>query len=700
MPDNSHQETRDGQKHLVVTHDCPYCNSSSGLTILGAQASSLTSAMIGVLYTTPYNADKKLLAFSDSVQDAAHRAGFYGARTYRTTLRTAIARMVAERTDLGVLEELRDLGASNFTLQALLDQFPGYWQTQLGSIADYVATFLPTDLAWLREWEDFINSDKTDLPTDSRLLNIIQERLTWEIVNQFGHRAAVGPSLERSGVCATYFAAAPLDQAVAALHLKLTNEIEALREASPGQVRQFLLGLLHHLRQRGGLLQPATDNYIASGGNTFLWHKYTYMPKIGPTVPRPIFYANASAKATDKHNSFEAVIRPDKRNSWSEDWATRMFASTSLLLKEQLIEILHSALESLVATGLLDARNCNGGRVWGIPLEALCLRAEGTVLRCDRCSHPFTTSPQEQPSLAGMRCLNLGCTGHYAPDPRTGLAYYRQIYRQGEVERIVAAEHTGLLTRTNRETLEKRFIESTRRCDPNLISATSTLEMGIDIGDLSTVFLSSVPPGTANFQQRIGRAGRRDGNALVSVIANGKPHDLYFYANPVQMLEGKIETAGCYLDASAILQRQLTAFCLDSWVATGVPRQALPHLLSDVLNAIERNDQKRFPYNWLTYIQAHQGELLETFLKLFEDCTEPRTREELRLFMEKGEQEEGGLRWRILDALNGIRKERTRLSTQIKNIGAKIKRFRKNPKHYRIQSTWKNSPESGLGSGR
>jgi hypothetical protein len=274
------------------------------------------------------------------------------------------------------------------------------------------------------------------------------------------------------------------------------------------------------------------------------------------TVPRPIFYVNASAKA----DSFEAVIRPDKRNSWCEDWTTRIFGAASLLLKEQLVEILHTALESLVEVGLLDARSCNGGRAWGIPLESLHLGAEGTVLMCDRCSHQIITSPSEQASLEGMRCLNMGCTGHYAPDPRTGLAYYRQIYRNGEVERIVAAEHTGLLTRTNRETLEKRFIESTRRCDPNLISATSTLEMGIDIGDLSTVFLSSVPPGTANFQQRIGRAGRRDGNALVSVVANGKPHDLFFYADPVRMLEGKIETAGCYLDASAILQRQLTAF--------------------------------------------------------------------------------------------------------------------------------------------
>jgi DEAD/DEAH box helicase domain-containing protein len=676
IPDNTREESRNGQKHSVVSHDCPYCRSSSGLTILGAQASSLTSAMIGVLYTTPYNPDKKLLAFSDSVQDAAHRAGFYGARTYRTTLRTAIAQVVATLNPHPPIPSAPAEGAGvRATLQDLLHQFPGYWQSRFGSTADYVATFLPTDLAWLREWEDFLHSDKTDLPTDSRLLNLVNERLTWEIVNQFGHRAAVGPSLERSGICATYFAPNRLDQVVTALHLRLTNEIEALRVATPEQVRQFLLGLLHHLRQRGGLLQPATANYIAAGGNTFLWQKYTYMPKIGPTVPRPIFYVNASAKA----DSFEAVIRPDKRNSWCEDWTTRVFSAVSLLLKEQLGEILHQALTGLVEGGLLEARPCNGGQAWGIPLEALYLGGEATVLSCDRCSHQVTTSPLEQASLEGMACLKINCPGHYAPDPRTGLAYYRQIYRHGEVERIVAAEHTGLLSRTNRETLEQRFIESTRRCDPNLISATSTLEMGIDIGDLSTVFLSSVPPGPANLKQRSGRAGRRDGNALITVIANGKPHDLFFYANPIRMLEGKIETAGCYLDASAILQRQLTAFCLDNWVATGLSRQAFPHLLSDVLNAMERNDQKRFPYNWLEFLQGHQGEVLDTFLRLFENCTESRTRQELRIFMEKGEQEEGGLRFRVLDALNSIRKERTRLSTQIKALGSKIKKIQEEP---------------------
>ncbi|MEL7053060.1 MAG: Zn-binding domain-containing protein, partial [Cyanobacteria bacterium J06588_5] len=663
VPDMTKEETRNGQKRLVTKRDCPYCNSSSGLSIIGAQAASLTSAMIGVLYTTPFNADKKLLAFSDSVQDAAHRAGFYSARTYRTTLRTAIANTIAT-------------APTTLTLHDLLEQFPTHWQTQLGSIANYVATFLPNDLAWLREWDDFLQGDKAELPTDTNLPTLLHERLRWEITNQFGHRASVGPSLERSAVCGVHFESKLLRRAAETVHLKLTNEIEALRTATVEQIQQFLLGLLHHLRQRGGILQPATDNYITTGGNTFLWNKFTYMPRIGPTVPRPIFFVNASAGV----DSFENVVRTDKRNSWCEDWTTRVFAVASLLLKDQLIEIIRTALDALVEMNLLEAQNCNNGRAWGIPTKALYLTSAGTVLTCDRCSHQLTTSTPEQPLLQGMTCMATGCQGHYQPDERQGLAYYREIYRHGEVQRIVAAEHTGLLSRTNRENLEKRFIESDRRCDPNLISATSTLEMGINIGDLSTVLLSSVPPGTANFQQRIGRAGRQDGNALVGVVANGKPHDLFFYANPNKMLSGKIEAAGCYLDASAILQRQLTAFCLDNWIATGgVTRQTFPPRLSDVLNAIERNDQKRFPYNWLTYVKEHQGELLDTFLKLFEAHTEDRTRQELRIFMEKGEQEEGGLRWRIVDRLNGIRQERTRLGSQIKNIGTKINKIKDEP---------------------
>ncbi len=91
----SNQRTQRGERH-IARHDCPYCDAENGLTIMGSQAASLTSVMLAQLYSSSFNDDKKLLTFSDSVQDAAHRAGFFAARTYRFNLRSAIQQCVQE----------------------------------------------------------------------------------------------------------------------------------------------------------------------------------------------------------------------------------------------------------------------------------------------------------------------------------------------------------------------------------------------------------------------------------------------------------------------------------------------------------------------------------------------------------------------------------------------------------------------------
>ena len=77
-----------------------------------------------------------------------------------------------------------------------------------------------------------------------------------------------------------------------------------------------------------------------------------------------------------------------------------------------------------------------------------------------------------------------------------------------------------------------RFPFQTKPGDPNLLSCTPTLEMGINIGDLSSLALCSVPPKPSNYLQRAGRAGRVNGNSFVLTVANARPHDLYFYFEP------------------------------------------------------------------------------------------------------------------------------------------------------------------------
>ena len=103
--------------------------------------------------------------------------------------------------------------------------------------------------------------------------------------------------------------------------------------------------------------------------------------------------------------------------------------------------------------------------------------------------------------------------------------YYRTLYRSGDVERVFAAEHTGLLERKVREQVEQGFLFQTKPGDPNLLSCTPTLEMGINIGDLSSLALCSVPPKPSNYLQRAGRAGRRGRQRLRDDRGERRPHD-------------------------------------------------------------------------------------------------------------------------------------------------------------------------------
>jgi ATP-dependent helicase YprA (DUF1998 family) len=139
-------------------------------------------------------------------------------------------------------------------------------------------------------------------------------------------------------------------------------------------------------------------------------------------------------------------------------------------------------------------------------------------------------------ALRGV-CPTLGCTGELVARRADDDGHYRALYRQTAPVSLVAREHTAQWTGLEASDIQQRFLAG----KVNVLSCSTTFELGVDVGALSAVLLRNMPPTTANYIQRAGRAGRRGGTAaLVVTYAQRRSHDLSRYAEPESMLTGQI----------------------------------------------------------------------------------------------------------------------------------------------------------------
>ena len=152
------------------------------------------------------------------------------------------------------------------------------------------------------------------------------------------------------------------------------------------------------------------------------------------------------------------------------------------------------------------------------------------------------------------------------------------------MRRIVSREHSSLLDDATRLDYEKKFKQGQSHPDaPNVLVATPTLEMGIDIGDLSAVLLASLPKTVTSYLQRVGRAGRLTGNALNLAFVTGRGINLQRLADPLSIINGPVRPPATYLSAAEILRRQYLAHLVDAFARD--PGRPHPKLASFAMQA-------------------------------------------------------------------------------------------------------------------
>lgn len=184
-------------------------------------------------------------------------------------------------------------------------------------------------------------------------------------------------------------------------------------------------------------------------------------------------------------------------------YTRKVFPTTDALrLLESVFEILkqNEYLREVKVRSYEYSKDSENGYV--IDADKIRFKKPNRLYSCDTCQRVYSTVPDES-------CAAWNCQGHLkASTPeeyyQTTGNFYTSFYKDRSPSRLKVREDTGYLRPTDRQKLELAF----RAGNLDMLVATPTLELGIDIGDVTSIGLMKAPPSPAKYVQRVGRAGR------------------------------------------------------------------------------------------------------------------------------------------------------------------------------------------------
>lgn len=226
------------------------------------------------------------------------------------------------------------------------------------------------------------------------------------------------------------------------------------------------------------------------------------------------------------------------------------------------------------------------------------------IYQCNTCGRIHTTSVYDI-------CPRPRCPGTLKQLERRLLEpnHYSLLYEEDFVGLMRVEEHTAQLDKEKAREFQREFKEG----KIHVLSCSTTFELGVDLGDLDTIFLRNVPPEAFNYSQRVGRAGRRIGypGFAVTYCRRG-PHDLYHFSEPQRMLMGRIRSPTLSIRNEKIIVRHITAWVLSVFFRTHEYRERF----NTVENFFKNFDNPSGVADLKDFLTTHKVELEKTLCNI------------------------------------------------------------------------------------
>ena len=274
------------------------------------------------------------------------------------------------------------------------------------------------------------------------------------------------------------------------------------------------------------------------------------------------------------------IQSPEKRLSTIFEWSPKhlkgkenKFVKTNRLyyvkqfLKlddSQAAEFLDMYFDYLVENEEYPLSDVNKDKTYAVPAKFFQVKISGDKTakwyQCKKCGRV------SQFNLNG-HCVTPRCDGEVVCIDSENLNkknHFAQLYFSDRMSPLFIKEHTAQLSKKESLNYQEQFIKK----EINALSCSTTFEMGVDVGDLETVFLRNVPPLPSNYSQRAGRAGRSLNAAAYSLtFAKLSSHDLTFFKEPEKMISGSILPPLFKVDNDKIVKRHIYAVALSMFFA-------------------------------------------------------------------------------------------------------------------------------------